>query len=111
MSALSPAQLKHAFESSQSGRGFHLVGVEQLKAFAAYTQSSGAVVCNVEGFEVCGDSMFARLDLSIYQGGQDDQARPPSERIANSVQALAEILATIEQEGIDCVFQVWADEL
>lgn len=57
MSALSPAQLKHAFKSSQSGRGFHLVGIEQLKAFTA---------------------MFARLDLSIYQGGQDDQARPPS---------------------------------
>ncbi len=104
-------QLETDFQNSQSGKGITLPNVEQLKAFAAYVRTRAAVVCNVETSEVCGDDWIARIDLSIYQGGLEDQALPPAERVAQSEEALQEVFAAIEHEGVDCIFKVWADAL
>ncbi len=111
MGKLDTIQLKAAFESSQSGKGVFLANVQQLKDFAAYTRTQAAVVCNVETSEVSGENRIARVDLSIYQGGVEEQALPTIERVGHSEEALQEVLTAIEQEGIRCVFQVWADEL
>jgi hypothetical protein len=111
MSKLDPGQLKTAFQDSQSGKGVRLADVEQLKDFAAYARAQAAVVCNVETIEVLGGDWIARIDLSIYQGGAEEQALAPAVRIALSEETLAEVLAAIEQERIRCIFQVWADAL
>jgi hypothetical protein len=103
--------LAAAFQASQSGRGFRLLDAEQLRDFAVYTRTQEAVVCNVETFEVTGEYTIARIDLSIYQGGVDMQMLPAAERVALSEEAVRDVLAAIEREGISCVFQVWADEL
>jgi hypothetical protein len=111
MSRLDTIQLEDAFANSQSGKGVRLAEVEHLRDFASYTRTRAAVVCNVETFEVRGDYEISRSDLSIYQGGAEEQALPQAERVVLSEEALQEVLAAIEQEGIRCVFQVWADEL
>jgi hypothetical protein len=111
MSKLDVTQLKDAFERSQSGRGFRLADVEQLRDFASYARGQASVVCNVETFEVRDEFEVPRIDLSVYQGGAEEQALPAVERVALSEEALQEVLAAIEREGIRCLFQVWADEL
>ena len=111
MSQTDSGELETAFQNSQSGKGIALHDVRQLKEFAAYARTRAAVVCNVETFEVRGDDWITRTDLSIYQGGAEDQELPPAERINLSEGALEEVLNAIKQEGIHCVFQVWADAL
>ena len=111
MSQLDVGKLEAAFQNSQSGKGIALEDVCRLKEFAAYTRTRDALVCNVETFEVRGDAWITRIDLSIYQGGAEEQALPPAQRIALSEEALEEVLNSIEHEGIHCRFQVWADTL
>jgi hypothetical protein len=111
MAKLGAPQLEAAFRGSQSGKGFRLEGVDQLRDFAGYTRTRGAVVCNVETFEFRGEWEVARIDLSIYQGDAEHQALPINQRMALADETLREIFADIEREGIGCVFQVWADEL
>lgn len=103
--------LEAAFQNSQSGKGIALDDVNRLKEFAAYTRTRDAVVCNVETFEVRGDDWITRTDLSIYQGGAEEQALPSAQRIALSEEALQEVLDAIEYEGVVCRFQVWTDAL
>ena len=111
MSRLDTTQLKDALENSQSGKGFRLADAGQLVDFASYTRTRDAVVCNLETYEVRGEYEIPRIDLSIYQGGAEERALPQVDRVALSEEALRETLTAIEQEGIRCVFQVWADEL
>lgn len=111
MSQFDVGELEAAFQNSQSGKGIALDDVSRLKEFAAYTRTRDAVVCNVETFEVRGDDWITRTDLSIYQGGAEEQVLPPMERIALSEEALEEVLNAIEHEGVVCRFQVWADAL
>ncbi len=111
MSKLDPTQLRAAFEHSQSGMGSRLGDIEQLREFASYARSHDAVVCNVETFECRDEAEIPRIDLSIYQGGAEEQALPRLDRMARSEQELHEVLTAIEHEGIICVFQVWADKL
>lgn len=111
MSQRDVGELEAAFQNSQSGKGITLDDVNCLKDFASYTRTRDAVVCNVETFEVRGDDWIARSDLSIYQGGAEEQALPPVQRIALSEKALEEVLNAIEREGVVCRFQVWADAL
>jgi hypothetical protein len=100
-----------AFAASQSGRGLYLETAQQLSGFAAYARTRAAVVCNVETFELNGQQEITRLDLFIVQGGREDCELPAAERIRRSDQALIDMLATIEKEGINCAFQVWTDNL
>src|SRR4051812_45797908 len=58
---IDPAQLKAAFESSQSGRGFRLASAEQLRHFADYVRAQDAVVCNVETYEMRGECEIPRI--------------------------------------------------
>jgi hypothetical protein len=111
MSQIDIGELEAAFQNSQSGKGITLDDVRRLKEFATYTRTRAAIVCNVETFEVRGDDWIMRIDLSIYQGGVEEQALPPAQRIALSEEALEEVLNAIEQEGLHCRFQVWADAL
>lgn len=111
MSQRDVSELEAAFQNSQSGKGIALDDVNRLKEFATYTRTRDAVVCNVETFEVRGDDWIPRIDLSIYQGGAEEQALPPGQRITLSKEALEEVLDAIEREGVVCRFQVWADAL
>jgi len=111
MSRLDVAQLRDALKKSQSGGGFRLDDIRQLEDFASYARAQAAVVCNVETYEIRCEREVARIDLGMYQGDVEDTALPPVERVARSVEALQDILTAIEQEGIECAFQVWADEL
>lgn len=111
MTKFDDAQLQAALENSQSGKGIRLDDVGQLKDFSAYALGRGAVVCNVETFEIRGDFEIMRVDLSIFDGGDEEQAMPSADRIVLSQEALQEVLAAIGQEGICCVFQVWSDDL
>jgi len=111
MSKLDALPLEAAFEASQSGKGVRLSEVGELREFVAYARTQAAIVCNVEIYELRNEQEIARVDLSIYQGGAEEQALPPGQRIALADDALGEALAVIEKEGIDCVFQVWADRL
>ena len=46
-----------------------------------------------------------------YMGGRDDCERPPEERVASSTGALERIIAKMEGEGADFIFNVWSDDL
>lgn len=111
MSQRDLGELEAAFQNSQSGKGIALDDVNRLKEFATYARTQDAVVCNVETFEVRGGDWITRTDLSIYQGGAEEQVLPPAQRIALSEEALEEVFRAIEREGVVCRFQVWADAL
>ena len=100
-----------AFASSQTGKGLRLESAAALVQFSTHVRARDAVVCNVETFEVKNGAEVCRLDLSIYQGGREDWERPIAERIRRSESELQEVLALIGEEGINCVFYVWSDDL
>jgi hypothetical protein len=111
MAKLERSRLATALEHSQSGGGVRFQEVDQLKDFADFARVHDCVVCNVETYELRGEAEIARLELSIFAGGEEEQTLPDAERVQLSEKSLQEVLAAIEAEVIACVFQVWTDRL
>ena len=81
----------------------------ELKALSDLCLKGTRVICNIEAFEIDGESDIPRLDLGLYGEDSIEKSKSWPERAADSAKFIEYFLAEVAKEPNPIMFQVWLD--
>lgn len=102
--------LPKAFDLGQTGKGCTVPNIDQLLRLADYAATRGAIISNVEVFELRGEFEYARIDLSIYGWEPEQRDLPFADKTALATQRLGWLVEDVAKEGVQFLYLAWLDD-
>jgi hypothetical protein len=102
--------LPAAFEAGHTGKGCTVPNIGQLTRLAAYAQTRGAVISNVEVFELGGEFEYPRVDISIYGWEPDERDLGFADKAALAAKRLGWLVEDVAKAPCQFMFLAWLDD-